>query len=55
MGMLVVIFVIFALAGATALFVHALRTDASPEAHGWLVILPLLVIIGWLIEELITG
>ena len=53
--MLVVILVIVGLIGAAALFLHALRSDPSPNAHGWLVILPLLVIAGWVIEELITG
>ena len=55
MGMLVVVLVIVALVGAGALFLHALRSDPSPNAHGWLVVLPLVVILGWVIEELITG
>jgi hypothetical protein len=55
MGMLLVVFVLLALAGAAALFSHALRSDPSPNAHGWLVVLPLIIIFGWVIEQIITG
>ena len=55
MGMLLVVFVLLALVGAVALFAHALRSDPSPNSHGWLVVLPLVVIFGWVIEEIITG
>ena len=42
------------LAGAFALFVHAVRADRSAR-DGWIVIVPLLIIAGWLVEVLIMG
>ena len=55
--MLLVVFALLALVGVGALFVHALRSDPSPngDGHGWLVVLPLVVIFGWVIEQIITG
>ena len=55
MGMLLVVFALLALVGVGALFVHALRSDPSPNGHGWLVVLPLVVIFGWVIEQIIMG
>ncbi len=53
--MLLVVAILICLAGAMALFVHALRADQSERAHGWLVIVPLLIMAGWLLETLIMG
>ena len=53
--MLLVVAIVAGLAVALALFVHALRSDESPRAHGWLVVVPLLVIAGWVLETLLTG
>jgi len=40
--------------GALALFVHALRAEDRPEnRHGWLVVVPLLIIFGWVLTELL--
>jgi len=38
-----------------ALFVHALRTSPSERSHGWLVIVPLLIIAGWVFVTLTMG
>ncbi len=53
--MLVVVAVLVVLGIALALFVHALRAERSPRAHGWLVIVPLLIIAGWLLVLLVMG
>ena len=55
MGMLVVIAILAGLGIALALFVHALRSEPSSGAHGWLVIVPWLIISGWVLSMLITG
>jgi hypothetical protein len=55
MGMLLVVAILAGLGIALALFVHALRSEPSGEAHGWIVIVPLLIIAGWVLETLITG
>ena len=54
MGMLVVMAVLAVVVGIGALFVHAVRTSSGGR-HGWLVILPLLVAFGWLIEQIVVG
>lgn len=51
--MLVVLALLISGALVIALFVHALRADRATRAHGWLVIVPLLIIAGWLLESLI--
>jgi hypothetical protein len=53
MGMLFVMALVVALIGCGWLFVHALRADSN-NRHGWLVVLPLVVMFGWLIEQLIV-
>ncbi len=53
--MLVVVAMLVCVAIAFALFVHALRADRSERAHGWLVVVPLLIVFGWVLEVLITG
>lgn len=55
MGMLLALAIVLGVILALALFVHALRSNASERAHGWLVIVPLLIIAGWIIETLIMG
>lgn len=55
MGMLFALAIVLAVILALAMFVHALRSDSSERAHGWLVVVPLLIIAGWLVEMLIMG
>ncbi|HEU4730903.1 MAG TPA: hypothetical protein VFT22_23570 [Kofleriaceae bacterium] len=55
MGMVFALAVLAAVGGLFVLFVHALRADPSPRSHGWLVIVPLLIFAGWLIESLIMS
>lgn len=55
MGMLFALAIVVAVILALTLFVHALRTSPSERAHGWLVIVPLLIIAGWILETLIMG
>ena len=55
MGMLVAVALLIGVGLAFALFVHALRADDAPRAHGWIVIVPLLLLGGWLLELLIMG
>jgi hypothetical protein len=52
MGMLVVLAVVVALLGCGWLFVHAVSGEGK-NRHGWLIVLPLIVMFGWLIEQLI--
>jgi hypothetical protein len=54
MGMLLVVAVLIALAMLIALFVHALRSDPKSR-HGWLIAVPLIIIFGWVLEELIMS
>lgn len=53
MGMLVVLGVIVFIVLVGALFVHAIRKRDG--RHGWLVVVPLIVLFGWLIEQLLIG
>ena len=46
MGMLLALAIVLGVILALALFVHALRGNPSERAHGWLVIVPLLIIAG---------
>jgi hypothetical protein len=55
MGMLLVLAVLLALGFALWLFVHAVRSDRTEHSHGWIIVVPLLVIAGWIIEMLIMG
>jgi hypothetical protein len=55
MGMVFALAIVVGVILALALFVHALRSSPSERAHGWLVIVPLLIIAGWLLETLIMG
>lgn len=53
--MLLVVAILAGIGIALALFIHALRAEQSEGAHGWLVIVPLLIIAGWVLETLIMG
>jgi hypothetical protein len=55
MSTLLVLAGVVAFCAIVAMFVHALRAERSIRAHRWLVLVPLLVIVGWLIEQLIMG
>lgn len=55
MGMLLALAVVVGVILVLTLFVHALRSNSSERAHGWLVIVPLLIIAGWVLEMLIMG
>lgn len=55
MGMLLILAIVVGVILALALFVHALRASPSERAHGWLVVVPLLIIAGWILETLIMG
>jgi len=53
MGMLLTLALLLGIGFAGVLFIHALRADPSERAHGWLVIVPLLIVAGWLLGTLI--
>jgi hypothetical protein len=55
MGMVLALAILVCVILALTLFVHALRSNSSERAHGWLVIVPLLIIAGWVLEMLIMG
>ena len=55
MGMLLALAIVVVVILALMLFVHVLRSSPSERAHGWLVIVPLLIIAGWILETLIMG
>jgi hypothetical protein len=55
MGMLLTLALLAGISFAGALFVHALRADPSERAHGWLVVVPLLIVAGWILGTLIMG
>src|SRR3569623_1187396 len=54
MGMLLVLAVILAFVGVGWLFIHALRTPEGEGQHGWRAVLPLVVIFGWVVEQLVV-
>ena len=53
--MLLIVAIVAGLVVALALFIHALRSDTAPQQHGWLVVVPLLIIAAWLLQTLLTG
>jgi hypothetical protein len=55
MGLLLALAIIVGAVGIGALFVHALRAESSERSHGWLVIVPLLIIALWVLGTLIMG
>jgi hypothetical protein len=54
MGLLVVLLVLLAFVGVVAACIYALRPKRSGSSHGWLAILPLLIIFGWVLEMIIV-
>ena len=54
MGMLLVLAAVVAVIGVGWLFLHALRADGDDtNRHGWLAVVPLAVIFGWVVEQLV--
>jgi hypothetical protein len=54
MGLLVVVFVLLAFAGVVAACIYALRPKKAGSSHGWLAIVPLLILFGWVLEMIIV-
>ena len=54
MGMLVVVGMLIGLGLVFWLLVSAVNDDGR-KRHGWLAVVPLLIIVGWLVEQLIMG
>jgi hypothetical protein len=56
MGMLLVLSVVIALALVVWLFLHAVREGdgGGGNQHGWLVVVPLVIMFGWIVEQLLT-
>lgn len=52
--MLLVLAIVVAIALVGWLFIHALREPDGESQHGWLAVLPLVVIFGWVVEQLIV-
>lgn len=52
--MLLVLAVVVAVALVGWLFIHAVRTPEGESRHGWLAVVPLVIIFGWVVEELIA-
>jgi hypothetical protein len=57
MGLVVVLAVLALIAVGATLFIGVVRenTDGKTRQHGWLVVVPLIVVAGWFIEQLIVG
>jgi hypothetical protein len=56
MGLLIVLAVLVAIGLLMTAFVYAIRPHSQREhAHGWLVVVPLVVIFGWVIIQLVMG
>ena len=55
MGMLLVVAVLVALAMIVWLFTLAVRSEDKQSPHRWLVVLPIVALAGWLVEQLIMG
>ena len=53
--MLVVVGILVGAALAFGLFVHALRADTRDSEHRWIVVVPLVIMGGWLLVQLIMG
>ncbi|MEO8843259.1 MAG: hypothetical protein ABI591_23125 [Kofleriaceae bacterium] len=54
MALLVAILMLVAAACITALFVYAVREEPGKRRHGWLAIVPLLILGGWMLETIIA-
>ncbi len=55
MGLLVVLTMVAAAVAVIAFWSHALRSEKSIGSHGWLAVVPLAIIFGWVLVQLITG
>ena len=55
MGLVVVVVVLAFAALLVALFLGAVRTSERPRSHGWLVVLPLIAALGWILGEAFIG
>lgn len=53
MALLVAILLLLAAGCVTALFVHAVRADSRNPHHGWLAIVPLLILGVWVLETML--
>lgn len=51
--MLLTLAIVVGVVLALALFIHALRSGPSERQHGWLVVVPLVIVAGWVLETLI--
>lgn len=54
MGMLLVLAIVVAVALVGWLFIHAVRTPEGASRHGWLAVVPLVIIFGWVVEQLVV-
>ena len=54
MGMLLVLAVVVAVVLVGWLFIHAVRTPEGESQHGWLAVVPLVIIFGWVVEQLLV-
>ena len=54
MGLLVVLAILLAFVGVIWAFAYAVRPKKPGSSHGWLAILPLLVIFGWVLETILV-
>lgn len=55
MGLVLALAIVAGVIGAGAMFIHALRAEPSDGAHGWLVVVPLLIVVLWVLGTLIMG
>jgi hypothetical protein len=54
MGLLVVLGVLLAVVGVMVACIYVLLPKRSGRSHGWLAILPLLILFGWVLETIIV-
>jgi hypothetical protein len=54
MGLLIVLAILLAFAGVVWACVYALRPKKEGTSHGWLAVLPLVVIFGWVLETILV-
>jgi hypothetical protein len=55
MGLLVVLAVVAAVVLVVAFVVHALRADPDTDAHGWLLVVPLILLWAFVLQQLLVG
>jgi type IV secretory pathway VirB2 component (pilin) len=46
-----VLAVVFAIVGVIALGVHALRAEPGTESHRWIVVVPLLIVLVFVLQQ----